>query len=97
MKKNSKTAFITGSGQNTAKALPVIWEQLALILFQMKVPTKNPYMGLPTKCAPSSALQLQLQELVGGVADNIKAGADFRLNADRAKIVLRSTKEAKKH
>jgi hypothetical protein len=33
MKKNSKTAFITGSGQNTAEALPVIWERLALILF----------------------------------------------------------------
>jgi len=34
---------------------------------------------------------------VGGVADNIKAGADFRLNADGASLVLRSTKEAKKH
>jgi hypothetical protein len=34
---------------------------------------------------------------VGGVADNIKAGADFRLNADGTSPVLRSTKEAKKH
>jgi len=33
---------------------------------------------------------------VGVVADNKKACADFGLNADRAKIVLRSTKEAKK-
>ena len=32
---------------------------------------------------------------VGGVADNIKAGADFRLNADGTSPVLRSTKEAK--
>ena len=32
---------------------------------------------------------------VGGVADTIKAGADFRLNADGTSPVLRSTKEAK--
>lgn len=32
----------------------------------------------------------------GGVADIIKAGADFRLNANRANNALRSTKEAKK-
>ena len=30
---------------------------------------------------------------VGGVADNIKAGADFRLNADGTSPVLRSTKK----
>ncbi len=34
---------------------------------------------------------------VGAVADNIKAGADFRLNADGTCPVLRSSKEAKKH
>ena len=34
---------------------------------------------------------------VGGVANNIKAGADFGLNADGTSPVLRSTKEAKKH
>ena len=33
----------------------------------------------------------------GGVADIIKAGADYGLKADRAKIVLLSTKKAKKH
>ena len=32
---------------------------------------------------------------VGGVADNIKAGAEFGLNADGTSPVLRSTKEAK--
>ena len=32
---------------------------------------------------------------VGGVADNIRAGADFGLNADGTSPVPRSTKEAK--